>query len=68
MRSTLFSKLLALVLAAILALGVFTSCDLLKAKDPKINITNGEEVLADKVKTVTDKCKEVIEKNYKPLW
>lgn len=25
-----------------------------------IDITNGEEVLADKVKTVTDKCKEVI--------
>ena len=25
-----------------------------------VDITNGEEVLADKVKTVTDKCKEVI--------
>ena len=44
MKSSVFTRLLALLLAAMLAFGIFTSCGTENAKDPEINITNGESV------------------------
>ena len=45
MRSSIFTKTLALLLALFIALGVFTSCELISPSDEiEINIMNGDEV------------------------
>ncbi len=44
MKSSISSRLLALLLAVTLAFGIFTSCGAADSKDPEINITNGDEV------------------------
>ena len=68
MRSSIYSKLLALLLAVTLAFGIFTSCDIKDAKDPAITITNGEVVEIDINDTL---MLEVVDENgnvVKPKW
>ena len=67
MRSSIFPRLLALLLAVTLAFGIFTSCDT-NTKDPEINITNGEVVEVDVNGTLK---LEVVDENgnvIKPKW